>query len=186
MQHALAKTSTQNCGCKDETSGTKGRRWLCGVFSILKLPPRVLSYIQHQVLFREKCRLESTKGWWASHFCNIRENKGKPLRGADISVLALPNLLLVFQILRHVERTLSSQIFLIEAPWYQTNRPIYLWLFAKKKRGNRGHMETRLVFSIYDDRYVRWYRRMQVHDECFSPFAFIATSRYISTIGFSR
>lgn len=93
------------------------------MFSILKFPPRVLVYSTPSIISRKMAGSErkDTNG----PFLRYTGKQGKTLGAADTLVLALPNLLLVFQISRHVKHVMSLQIFFVEAPRYQTNRPIY-------------------------------------------------------------
>lgn len=93
------------------------------MFSILKFPPRVLLYSTPSIISRKMSF--GAEGWYERTIFAIH---GKVRESPSCRYFSLgftkfaPGF---FQISRHVEHIMPSQIFFIEAPRYQTNRPIY-------------------------------------------------------------
>lgn len=143
-------TSAQNCGCKDETSGAKGR--MRYVFSTIYWSSRrAFSLAQQQVLFREKFRSKPASSRASASFSQYRKTREKPSvlpmavdvhwylkYPSDILSLAPPEFTHLLWILYRAWNALSSQIFSIKVTWYQTSRPIHIRhrsvsVFAEKR-----------------------------------------------------
>lgn len=125
----------------------------CGVFSILKFP-RVLLYSTPSIISRKKC--SERKDGTSEQFLRCTGKQGRALRVADILILALPNLLLVFQISRHVEHVLCRRkYFLLKRRVIkQIVGYISSWTVCQRGETADTWISTASVFSIYYDMYV--------------------------------
>lgn len=145
-------TSAQNCGCKDETSGAKGRME-CVFSTIYWSFRREFSLAQQQVLFREKFRSKLLFFMSERVIFVVYGNKRESPSAIDkvsIGYFSSQHRIrpLALWILCRAWNALLLQIFSIKVTWYQTSRSIHIRHRCLSKRETKPCIRRHRYVSV--------------------------------------